>query len=178
MRERRKKCLHFIMIVVIALAVTLFSPSPFPQRTPNKPQTVSANAVAGQGQANQLIYAYSLNNGQVKDLGVKGAILVDYDTGQVLYGLHEHTPLPPASITKLMTLYTTLEKIQSGEIQWDDPVTVSEKAAGINEAQVYLKKGEVLSLRDMVKAMVVASANDAAVTMRKRWPAVRRPLSG
>ena len=67
-----------------------------------------------------------------------------------------------------MTLYITLEKIHQGQLSWNEPVTVSEKVSAINEAQIYLRTGEVLSLREMVKAMMVASANYAAVAIAEK----------
>lgn len=136
------------------------------QPAPNSRESVQPEKSTVKYRSN-LTYAPSMDN-SVKGLTAKGAILVNYDTGQVIYGKHEQEPFHPASITKLMTLYIVLEKINQGLLQWQDPVQITEKVEGVNEAQVFLKKGEILSLRELVKATLVASANDAAVALAEK----------
>ncbi len=95
----------------------------------------------------------------------KSALLMDIETGEVLYEHNAHEKLPPASVTKVMTLLLIMEAIDSGRIGWDDSVTASEAAAAKGGSQVYLKVGEVMSVTDMVKAIAISSANDCACAM-------------
>ena len=99
------------------------------------------------------------------DLPVKSAILMDVATGTILYAQDEHTPLAPASVTKVMTLLLIMEAIDGGLIGWQDMVTTSEAAAAKGGSQVYLKVGEQMNVADMVKAIAVSSANDCACAM-------------
>ena len=101
------------------------------------------------------------------DLNVpaKSALLMDVATGTVLYEQDANVPLPPASVTKVMTMLLIMEAIDQGRIRWDDTVTVSEAAAAKGGSQVYLKVGETMSVTDMVKSIAVSSANDCACAM-------------
>ena len=99
------------------------------------------------------------------DLPVKSAVLMDVATGTILYEQDAHTPLAPASVTKVMTMLLIMEAIDSGTIGWQDMVTASESAAAKGGSQVYLKVGESMSVSDMVKAIAVSSANDCACAM-------------
>ncbi len=99
------------------------------------------------------------------DLPVKSAVLMDVATGTVLYEQNAHTPLPPASVTKVMTLLLIMEAIDSGRIGWNDTVTASASAAAKGGSQIYLKEGETMSVEDLVKSIAVSSANDAACAM-------------
>ncbi len=104
---------------------------------------------------------------QAADLEIpaKSAILMDIATGTVLYEQDANAPLPPASVTKVMTMLLIMEAIDSGKISWEDTVTASESAAAKGGSQVYLKVGEQMSVSDMVKAIAVSSANDCACAM-------------
>ncbi|MDY3846088.1 MAG: D-alanyl-D-alanine carboxypeptidase family protein [Eubacteriales bacterium] len=93
------------------------------------------------------------------------AILMDSTTGNVLYEKNADTPLPPASVTKVMTLLLVMEAIESGKIKLDDMVPVSSHAANMGGSQIYLEEGEEMSVEDMVKSVVIASANDAAAAL-------------
>ena len=95
----------------------------------------------------------------------KSALLMDVATGTVLYEQDAHTPLAPASVTKVMTMLLIMEAIDSGKIHWEDNVTASEAAAAKGGSQIYLKVGETLSVADMVKSIAVSSANDCACAM-------------
>ena len=104
---------------------------------------------------------------QAADLGVeaKSALLMDVQTGTVLYEKDAHTPLAPASVTKVMTMLLIMEAIDSGRIGWNDMVTASETAAAKGGSQIYLKAGETMSVSDMLKSIAVSSANDCACAM-------------
>ena len=99
------------------------------------------------------------------DLKAKSALLMDVATGTVLYEKESHTPLAPASVTKVMTMLLVMEAINDGRIGWDDTVTASEEAAAKGGSQIYLKVGETMSVRDMVKSVAVSSANDCACAL-------------
>ena len=93
------------------------------------------------------------------------ALLMEKTTGQILYAQNEHDALPPASVTKIMTVLLTMEAIDSGRIALDDRVTVSAYAAGMGGSQVFLAEGEQMSVDDLLKAVCVSSGNDAAVAL-------------
>ena len=96
---------------------------------------------------------------------IPSAIIVEKDTGTVLYEKDPDTPRLPASVTKVMTMLLIMEALDSGKITYEDPVTVSAYAASMGGSQVYLKEGEQMSVSDMLKCIAVASANDACVAM-------------
>ena len=104
---------------------------------------------------------------QAVELNVAGksALLMDVATGQVLYESNAHEPLPPASVTKVMTMLLIMEAIDSGKIGWNDMVTTSEAAAAKGGSQIYLKVGESMTVTDMLKSIAVSSANDCACAM-------------
>jgi D-alanyl-D-alanine carboxypeptidase (penicillin-binding protein 5/6) len=104
---------------------------------------------------------------QAVDLNVAGksALLMDVATGKVLYESNAHEPLPPASVTKVMTMLLIMEAIDDHKIGWNDMVTTSEAAAAKGGSQIYLKVGESMSVTDMVKSIAVSSANDCACAM-------------
>ncbi len=93
------------------------------------------------------------------------AILLDAGTGKVLFEKNSHQALPPASITKVMTMLMVMEAIDHGKISWSDPVTISEHAASMGGSQIFLEHGERMTVHDLFKAMAISSANDAAVAL-------------
>ena len=99
------------------------------------------------------------------DVAGKSALLMDVATGKVLYESNAHEPLPPASVTKVMTMLLIMEAIDTGKIGWNDTVTASEEAAAKGGSQIYLKVGETMSVSDMLKSIAVSSANDCACAM-------------
>ncbi len=99
------------------------------------------------------------------DVAAKSAVLMDVETGTVLYEMNPHEKLAPASVTKVMTLLLIMEAIDSGKIRWEDTVTASEAAAAKGGSQIFLKVGERMSVSELVKSIAVSSANDAACAM-------------
>ena len=95
----------------------------------------------------------------------KSGILMEASTGQVLWETASDISMPPASVTKIMTLLLVMEALESGAVGWEDKVSASAHAASMGGSQIFLKEGEVMSLRDLVKSVVIASANDAAVAL-------------
>lgn len=99
------------------------------------------------------------------ELDAKSVILIEANTRKVLYEYNADEALPPASVTKIMTLLLVMEAVDSGKIALTDTVTVSEDAASMGGSQIYLSAGETMSVEDMIKSVVVASANDAAYAL-------------
>ena len=98
----------------------------------------------------------------IKEDPYKAFIVVESTTGAVLDGENVHARRPPASVTKLMVALIVLEKVQKGELKLTDQITASPDASKIGGSQVYLEAGETFTLEEMMKAVMVASANDAA----------------
>lgn len=92
-------------------------------------------------------------------------VLMEQSSGKVLLEHNAEEALPPASITKVMTLLLINEAIDAGKVNWDDKVTISEHAAHMGGSQVFMEPGEEQTVRDLVKCICIASANDAAVAM-------------
>lgn len=92
-------------------------------------------------------------------------ILMEKETGAVLYEQAAHDKLEPASVTKIMTMLLVMEAVDSGRISFDDMVQVSAHACSMGGSQIYLKEGEQMSVHDLLKSVAVASANDAAVAL-------------
>lgn len=114
--------------------------------------------------------AFAAESGaQIKSSGVevaaKSVILVERETGTVLYQQAEHEKLEPASVTKVMTMLLVAEALDAGQISLEDQVTCSAYAASMGGSQVYLKEGEQMSVHDLLKSVAVASGNDAAVAL-------------
>ena len=99
------------------------------------------------------------------DIPAPSAILIDAATGTVLYEKNANERLRPASVTKVMTLLLVMEALDSGKIGWDDMVVTSDAAAGKGGSQVYLEPGEQMSTDEMLKSVVVSSANDCATAL-------------
>jgi D-alanyl-D-alanine carboxypeptidase (penicillin-binding protein 5/6) len=106
------------------------------------------------------------------------AIVIERDTGQVLFEKNSDEKLPPASMTKIMTLLLIMEAIDSGKITYDDMVRTSENAASMGGSQVFLEPGEEMSVRDMIKAIAIASGNDASVAMAEHLAGTEEEFVG
>ena len=101
------------------------------------------------------------------DLGLncKSAVLMEASTGKILYAQNPEEAMPPASVTKIMTLLLVMEAMEAGKLSMDDMITASAHAASMGGSQIFLKEGEQMSARDMIKSVVISSANDAAVAL-------------
>ncbi|GAF66726.1 D-alanyl-D-alanine carboxypeptidase [Bacillus sp. TS-2] len=93
------------------------------------------------------------------------AIVIERDTGKVLFEKNSHEQLPPASMTKIMTMLLIMERIDNGALSYDEKVRTSENAASMGGSQVFLEPGEEMTVTEMLKAIAVASGNDASVAM-------------
>lgn len=98
-------------------------------------------------------------------IDAKSYILMEASTGTILSENNSEEPLPPASVTKIMTLLLIYDSVNEGKIKWDDMVTVSEHAASMGGSQIFLEPNEQQSVETLTKSIAIASANDAAVAM-------------
>lgn len=101
-------------------------------------------------------------------LECKSAILIEAKTGKVLYEQNADEALPPASVTKVMTLLLVMEAIEEGKLKYDDILVASANAGSMGGSQIYLEEGEEMSVEDLLKSVIIASANDAAVVLAER----------
>ena len=99
------------------------------------------------------------------EISAPSAVLMEASTGKILYETDAHARLAPASVTKIMTLLLIMEALEDGTISWNDTVTASTAACQKGGSQVYLKEGEQMTMDEMVKSVVVASANDCACAL-------------
>lgn len=111
------------------------------------------------------ILVYARPEQEKLSLTAQSAIVMEAKTGKILYEDNATQALPPASVTKVMTMLLIFEAIDSEKIGWNDPVTVSEHAASMGGSQVFLETGEVQTVEVMLKSIAIASGNDAAVAM-------------
>ena len=98
-------------------------------------------------------------------LSCASAVLMEKETGSLLFEENSHEKLEPASVTKIMTLLLIMEAVDSGRLSLEDTVTVSAYAAGMGGSQVYLEEGEQMSVGEMIKCVTVVSGNDCAVAL-------------
>ncbi|MBQ6796378.1 MAG: D-alanyl-D-alanine carboxypeptidase [Clostridia bacterium] len=102
------------------------------------------------------------------ELDCKACVLMEADTGEVLYSSNENERLPEASITKVMTMLLVFEALDSGVISYSDVVACSEYAASMGGSQIWLEPGEEMTVYDLIKAAMVGSANDASVVLAEK----------
>jgi D-alanyl-D-alanine carboxypeptidase (penicillin-binding protein 5/6) len=109
--------------------------------------------------------AFANDKGTPINISSKSAILMDVSSGQILYEKNAHDKLPPASVTKVMTMLLCVEALDSGQIKLDDKVQISDTSAGMGGSQIFLEQGETQDVNSLLKGIAVASANDACVAM-------------
>ncbi len=132
--------------------------------------TVSAKTVSSECSTDDLdvpIEAANTNAtiGTQLEIKAKSAILMEVNTGKILYEDNSDEKLPPASITKVMTLLLVMEAIDEGSINLETVVTASAYACSMGGSQIWLKEGETMTVHELLKATVIASANDASVAL-------------
>ena len=137
-------CIHNLRVPILALILTLLLTA--------LPLSVAA-AEGGSASAP----AFTPN--------CKSAVLMEASTGRILYAHNPAEAMPPASVTKIMTLLLVMECMDAGTLAWEDTITASAHAASMGGSQIYLKEGEQMTARDLIKSVVIASANDAAVAL-------------
>ena len=141
MRTRTVKCLSLVLSLCLLSALLL--PAASAESAPTLPITATP------------------------DLGLtaRSAVLMEASTGKILYAKDPAEAMPPASVTKIMTLLLVMERIDEGALKWEDTITASAHAASMGGSQIFLKEGEQMTARDLIKSVVIASANDAAVAL-------------
>lgn len=102
------------------------------------------------------------------EVAAPSALLMEKETGTVLFAKNEHEKLEPASVTKIMTLLLTMEAIDSGQLSYDTVITASAHACSMGGSQIWLKENEQMTVDDMLKAVCVVSANDCAVALAEQ----------
>ncbi len=98
-------------------------------------------------------------------LSCKSAILMDANTGTVVFEYNSNEAMPVASVNKIMTLYLAFKSIDEGRISLDDSITVSENASSMGGSQVYLEAGGQYTVNELIKSVIIASANDSCVAL-------------
>lgn len=111
------------------------------------------------------VYAINTLTDNDIEISAPSAILMEKVTGEVIYEKNSHERLPPASVTKVMTMLLIVEAIERGDISLEDTVIASERAASFGGSCVFLEQGEKMSVSEMLKCICVVSANDCAVAM-------------
>ncbi|MEH7107413.1 MULTISPECIES: D-alanyl-D-alanine carboxypeptidase family protein [Bacillaceae] len=100
--------------------------------------------------------------------GVRSAILIERDTGKVLYEKNSNEKLPPASMTKIMTMLLIMDALDKGKLSWKEKIRTSEYAASMGGSQIFLEPGEEMTTEEMLKGIAIGSGNDASVAMAER----------
>ena len=153
--------IYRILLCLILCTVIVFSP------------VCSAKTVSSECDISDVAVPMSSDSveapvGTVLDIKARSAILLEPDTLTVLYEANADEPLPPASITKIMSLILIMEAIDRGDFTTEDVVNASEHAASMGGSQIWLKVGEGMTVDDLLKATVIASANDATVALAEK----------
>lgn len=106
----------------------------------------------------------SINPTQFK-LDCKSSLLMEYSTGNIIYEDNSHEKLPPASVTKIMTMLLAMEAVDSGKVKLKDKATISTRAKSMGGSTMYLETGEIRTVEELIKGVAIESANDAAVAL-------------
>ncbi len=157
MRKNRRKALYMVCALVICAGGGILGVRHF--ANPQEPvvlETVS-DTLETTGAPSEEEKNANLN------LDVKAAVLIDADTGKVIFEQDAHKELPPASVTKVMTLLLAMEAVDDGKIKLTDQVTISEQAASMGGSQMYMEAGETHTLEELLQGIAIVSANDGCV---------------
>lgn len=115
--------------------------------------------------ATLFLCVFSLNGHAVEVFPARAGIMIEVESGRVLFAHNENERLPPASVTKVMTMLLVMEKIDDGRAKLNEEVRTSRLAAGMGGSQIFLREGEVLTLEKMLEAVAIVSANDASTAL-------------
>lgn len=126
---------------------------------------VSADGIVEETAPAQTQEQVVVTEAQANEIPAKSAVLMDAASGQLLFEKNAHEAMPPASITKIMTLLLVMEALEDGSIQYTDSVTCSEHAAEMGGSQIWLEPGEEMTVEELLKATAVNSANDASMAL-------------
>ena len=148
-----------ILIIVISMLCITYSYADYEGYMWTSPATATATV------ANNITEEYTNDTSNPLKLDCGSAILIEQNTGKVLYSYNAHQKLKPASVTKIMSILLIMEAIKDGKINYDTKVPCSENAASMGGSQIWLDTTETLSVEEMLKAICVVSANDCVVAM-------------
>ncbi len=115
-----------------------------------------------------VVFSVNAEENNSLSLNAKSAIIIEAETGEVIYEYNADKSLPPASMTKMMSLLLIMEAIDNGIIKYNDIVTVSANASSMGGSQILLETGEKMSVDDLLKGIAVSSGNDAVVALAER----------
>ena len=127
--------------------------------------TWSNPSAATMALANNITEEYTNDTSNPLNLDCESAILIEQNTGKILYSYNVHEKLRPASVTKIMSILLIMEAIKSGKINYDTKIPCSENAASMGGSQIWLDTTETLTVEEMLKAICVVSANDCVTAM-------------
>lgn len=145
-----------IFVTVLGCAVVICAFSGIDSKLP-KQQPIELETVADSPEEDQQKAPF--------EVAAKGAVLIDADTGEVLFQQNSHEELPLASVTKIMTMLLVMEAVDDGKITLEDQVTISERAASMGGSQMYMEAGEVHTVEELMRGVAMASANDGCVAL-------------
>lgn len=164
-KDRRRRLTSLLTAVVLVFAAS----QPAALATAEELEEDLPTAAIGDATPHETIAASVQDNPRFQkpqmDIPCKNALLISIDTGDILYEKDPDVEVPMASITKVMTLLLTLEAVEAGKITLSDIVPISEHAYNMGGSQIWLEPGERFTLDDLIKAICVCSANDAAVAV-------------
>ncbi|MBB6635464.1 D-alanyl-D-alanine carboxypeptidase family protein [Cohnella thailandensis] len=131
---------------------------------------IAASAASSPALAEEASSGHSKSIAPQTDLtgSARSAILMDADSGTVIFEKNSSAALPPASITKIMTMLLVMEALDEGRIKLTDKVQTSEYAASMGGSQIFLEPGEEMTVEDMLKGVALASGNDASVALAEK----------
>ena len=165
-----KKIIKILALLLIFLTTFTFSivfateDALYVWSSETEPLTIDTNA-KDNSNTSENTEQNSNENGNTLNLESGGAILIEQETGKILYDHNAHEKLRPASVTKVMSILLIMEALDSGQISLTDKVACTENAAGMGGSQIWLEIGEELTVDEMLKAICVVSANDCTVAM-------------
>lgn len=157
MRKKYLKAVSFSLVFALC-----FSLSTAAAHTVSSECDISDIAVAVTAPADEA------DEGPAFSVNAKSAVLMEVYTGTVLFDQNSDEKLPPASITKIMSLLLIMEAVDSGKISLSDTVSASEHASSMGGSQIWLEVGETMTVDELLKAAVIASANDATVALGEK----------
>lgn len=166
--KMNKKVLHKLVAIIVCAALLLLS-VPLSTFAETESESESGRAEDGASFENGIStgseYVLKTADAGSLELKCKSAILMEASTGTVLYEQNADERLPPASVTKIMTLLLIMEAVEAKRISLSDTVTVSAHASSMGGSQIFLKEGEEMTVEELLKSVIIASANDAAVAL-------------
>ena len=154
-----KKIISFFIICILIIFCTTYSNADFSGYIWNNPttQTIAVSS--------NITEEYINDTSNPLNLDCGSAVLIEQNTGRVLYSYNAHEKLRPASVTKVMSILLIMEAIENGKINYDTKIPCSENAASMGGSQIWLDTTETLSVEEMLKAICVVSANDCVMAM-------------